>query len=177
MTRTLRHDLSIPEEIDGSVRFDDVLEKLKVKFLLIFCSRQSLLGWVLWQEEERRRGFNTAWILILWIKFCTWEQFMDIQENISLIHCCKTLYCYRMTSPSTSTTSGTPSRCIPLFKVDWFREDEATGRTCSQCSSRLWTRLTFNLIKEKLNTIWINPQSHRTNTLRDLIAIRYFGAI
>ena len=32
MTRTLRHDSSIPEEIDGAVKFDDPIEKLKVKF-------------------------------------------------------------------------------------------------------------------------------------------------
>ena len=43
-------------------------------------------------------------------------QFKDIQENISLIHYCKTIYCYRMTLPSTSTTSGTPTRSTPLFK-------------------------------------------------------------
>ena len=32
MTRTLRHEASIPREIDGAVNFDDSLEKLKVKF-------------------------------------------------------------------------------------------------------------------------------------------------
>ena len=32
MTRTLRHDSSIPRESDGAVRFDDLIEKLKVKF-------------------------------------------------------------------------------------------------------------------------------------------------
>ena len=45
-------------------------------------------------------------------------QFKDTQEKNSLIHYSKTLYCYQMTSPSTSTTSGSPTRCIPLFKVD-----------------------------------------------------------
>ena len=90
---------------------------------------------------------------------------------------CKTIYCCRMTLPSTSTTSGTPTRCIPLFKVDWSQVEKATEGTDSQCSSRQWTRWTFNLIKEKLNTICTNPESHRTNTLGDLIAIQYFGAI
>ena len=32
MTRTLRHNASIPREIDGAVKFDDLIEKLKVKF-------------------------------------------------------------------------------------------------------------------------------------------------
>ena len=31
-TRTLRHEASIPRENDGAVKFDDVVEKLKVKF-------------------------------------------------------------------------------------------------------------------------------------------------
>ena len=79
-------------------------------------------------------------------------QFKDIQEKFSLIHFCKTIYCYRVTSPSTSTTSGTPTRCIPLLKVDWSLEEKASEGTDSQCSSQLWTRLTFNLIEEKLST-------------------------
>ena len=32
MTRTLRHEASIPREIDGAVKLDDLIEKLKVKF-------------------------------------------------------------------------------------------------------------------------------------------------
>ena len=33
MIRLLRHDASIPREDDGAVRFDDVIEKFKVKFV------------------------------------------------------------------------------------------------------------------------------------------------
>ena len=32
MTRTLRHDASIPREEDGAVRFDDLINKLKEEF-------------------------------------------------------------------------------------------------------------------------------------------------
>ena len=32
MTRTLRHEASIRREIDGAVKFDDLIEKLKVRF-------------------------------------------------------------------------------------------------------------------------------------------------
>ena len=32
MTRTLRHEASILREIDGAVKFDDLIEKLKVRF-------------------------------------------------------------------------------------------------------------------------------------------------
>ena len=31
MTRALRHEASIPRGIEGAVKFDDVIEKLKVK--------------------------------------------------------------------------------------------------------------------------------------------------
>ena len=38
-------------------------------------------------------------------------------------------------------------------------------------------RWKLNQIKEKVNTVWINPESHRTNTLGDLITIQYLGAV
>ena len=118
MTRTLRHDSPIPRDEDGVVRFDDLIEKVK-EILLVLCNGQSKLGLVLrHKEEERRKGFNTDRILIHPMNSCTSEQFKDTQEKISLIHYCKTMYCCQMTSPSTSATSGTPTRCTPLFKVD-----------------------------------------------------------
>ena len=99
------------------------------------------LGWILWQkEEERREDFNTAWILMRPINSCTSEQFKDIQEVISFIYHCKTMYCCRMTLPSTCTTSGTLSKCIPSSKVDWSHEGKVSEGTSSQCSSQPWTR-------------------------------------
>ena len=68
-------------------------------------------------------------------------------------------YSHRMTSPSTS------ARCTPLLKVDWSREEKAIEGIGSQCSLRQWIRQTLNLIREKLYTIWTNPESHCTNTL------------
>ena len=35
----------------------------------------------------------------------------------------RTMYCYQMTPPSTSTTSGTLTTCTPSSTVDWFREE------------------------------------------------------
>ena len=59
-TRTLRHESSIPREEDGAVRFDDLIEKLKEKLLVLYRG-QSKLRRILWhKEEERRKGFNTA---------------------------------------------------------------------------------------------------------------------
>ena len=47
----------------------------------------------------------------------------------------------------------------------------------SQCSSQPWIRQTFNLVEEKFNMIRTTPESHRTNTLGDLITTQYIGAI
>ena len=60
MTRTLWHEASNPQEIDGAVKFDDLIEKLKVKFADTL--QWTVSAWVnsLAKEEERRKGFNTA---------------------------------------------------------------------------------------------------------------------
>ena len=45
MTRTLRHEASIPREIDGAVKFDDFTEKLKVEFAdTLQCTYSQYLG-------------------------------------------------------------------------------------------------------------------------------------
>ena len=72
-------------------------------------------GYQLWQKEEgRRKDFNLVWIQTLPINSCTFEQFKDIQEKVSLFLRCKTMYCYRKDLPSTSATSGT--RTISIRK-------------------------------------------------------------
>ena len=58
------------------------------------------------KEEDKRKCFSTAWTLFLPNVSCISEQSRDIQEVLSLILHCKTMYCYRTTSPSTSTTPG-----------------------------------------------------------------------
>ena len=60
MTRTMRQEASIPREIDGAVKFDDLIEKLKVEFADTL--QWTVSTWyILWQnEEEGRRGFNAA---------------------------------------------------------------------------------------------------------------------
>ena len=44
MIRLLRHDETIPREDDGAVRFDDLIEKFKVKF--DGASQWSLDDWI-----------------------------------------------------------------------------------------------------------------------------------
>ena len=79
-------------------------------------------------EEDQRKGFNTAWTLTLPNISCISEQFKDIQEVISLILHCKTMYCCPMTSPSTSTTSGTLMVCTPSLKVDSSQKEQASKK-------------------------------------------------
>ena len=85
-----------------------------------------------------------------------------------ILHC-KTMYCYRMTLQSTSTTSETLSKCTPLSKVDWSKKEKASEGTCNQSSSQPWTRCTLGKIWQKFNTICTN-----TNTLGELITIQFF---
>ena len=51
---------------------------------------------------------------------CISEQPRDIQEELSMILHCKTVYYYRTTSLITSTTSGTLTTCTPSSWVDWL---------------------------------------------------------
>ena len=97
------------------------------------------------KEEVRRSGFNTAWTLILPNISGISEQSRDIQEVLSFILHCKTVYCCRMTSPSTSTTSGTLTTCTPSSSVDWFGKEEVLKGTGSQCFSQPWTHASQDL--------------------------------
>ena len=150
---------------------------VQVKVLRVLRNGQLKLGPLSWQkEEDRRKGFSTAWTLILPIISCISEQSKDTQEVLSLILLCKTMHCCRMTSPSTSTTSGTLTTCTPS-RVDWFREEEVSKGTNSQCFSQPWTRCTPIKISKKFNTIWTNPESRCTKTLGEFTTIQYIGTI
>ena len=50
MTRLLRHDQTVPREIDGAVLFDEVLEVCRKKKSL--RNGQFTNGYQLWQKEE-----------------------------------------------------------------------------------------------------------------------------
>ena len=52
-------------------------------------------GCQFWQKvEDKRKDFNIAWIRTIPINSCSFEQFKDVQEVQSILHC-KTMYCYR----------------------------------------------------------------------------------
>ena len=76
------------------------------KSSMVLRNGYSTIGYPFWQkEEEPRKGFNIVWTLTLPSTSCISEQSRDIQEVISLILHCKTMYCCQRTSPSTSITS------------------------------------------------------------------------
>ena len=84
MIRLLRHNPSISREDNGAVRFDDFKAKID--------------GTSQWPTHD--------WITFLAKGGGPKKRFQyDIQEVISLILHCKTMYCCRRTSPSTFTTS------------------------------------------------------------------------
>ena len=118
------------------------------------------------RRRDRRRGFNTAWTPILQNISCISEQSRAIQEVLWLIIHCRTMYCCWMTSPSTSTTSGTLTTCTPFSRTDWFQEEEVSKGTGSQCFAQLWTRCTPVKIWKKFNTIWTPRITVYKNTWR-----------
>ena len=134
--RLLRHEETIPREGDGAVRFDDLIEKFKAKF--DGTSQWSIEAWITFlakgggPKERFQYCLNpNSSKLLLYLR-----AIQDIQEVLSLILHCKTMYCCRMTLPSTSTTSGTQMKSTPLSKVDSSWEEEASERIGSQCSSQ-----------------------------------------
>ena len=164
----LRHDDTVHREDDGAVRFDDLAEKFKAKF---DGTSQWYIG--AWITFLATRGATEEEVSILfepWF-FPTFPLFpsnpTDIQEVLSLIQHCKTMYCCRMTSPSTSTTSGTLTTCTPSSRADWFQEERVSKGTGRQCSSQP-TGCTPIKIWKKFSTIWINPESQCTKILGEL---------
>ena len=122
VTRTLRHDSSILRESDGVVKFDDLIEKLKVKFA-------GTLQWTVsaWVKSLAKGGGHTS------------EPFKDIQGIILLIHYGRTMYRYRMTLPSTSTTSGTLTHmfvrthnCASKTGRPWLLRNDRSTRAVSR---------------------------------------------
>ena len=111
MIRLLRHDETIPREDDGAARFDDLIEEFVVKF-----------------------GGTSQWTVHAWITFSAkgggpkkrFQYCLNPNSSKTLGHSgghrvdptLQEMYCCRVTSPSTSTTTGTLMNCTPSLKVD-----------------------------------------------------------
>ena len=95
MIRSLRHDPSIPREDDGEVRFNDIEEKFKAKF--DGTSQWPINDWITCMAKgggpKKRFQYCSTPNSSKHIS-CISEQFKDVQEVISLILHCKTMYCY-----------------------------------------------------------------------------------
>ena len=99
------------------------------------------------------------------INACTSEQFRDIKGVLSLFRCCKTVVL--LPEDFTEYIYHIVNAFEMHSLIKWTLSKSTKGRI----------RWTFNLIKEKLNTIWTNPESHRSNILGKFTAIHFFGAI
>ena len=107
MIRLLRHDDTVHREDDGAARFDDLIEKFKVKFGR--TSQWTDDAWTSFLAKGRRTETKVSVLLqtlILPNISCISEESRDIQEVLSLILHCKTMYCFQNDLLSTSTTSG-----------------------------------------------------------------------
>ena len=105
MIRLLRHDQSVPREDDRAVRFDDIMEEFKKKF--DGALQWSINDWIpiLAKGGGPKKRFQYCLNPNSSRHFLYFRAIQDIQEVISLILNCKTLYCYQRASLSTSTTS------------------------------------------------------------------------
>ena len=119
MIRLLRHDDTVHREHDGAVKVDDLAEKFKANFDA--TSQWSIEAWTTFLAKGGRpkKSFQCCLNPYSSKHFLFFSgQSRDIQEVLWLILHCKTMYCCRMTSPSTSTTSGTFKTCTPSPKAD-----------------------------------------------------------
>ena len=135
-----------------------------------------MIGKIAWEEEEERRtGFNIAWILLRPVGSCTSDQFKDIQEVLSLILHCKTVYCYRMTFAEYVYHNGSAFEMHSIIKSGLITGGKSLRKGGqSVFFTAVSPMCVLDKIWKKLNTIWTNPESHRTNTLGELITIQFF---
>ena len=101
MTRTLQHDSSILRDEDGPVRFDDLIKKFKEKFAGTLQWTVKTWATSLAKGGGEKEGFQCCLNPYSSNEFLYFRAIQGHSGEKSLIHCCKTLYCYRMTSPST----------------------------------------------------------------------------
>ena len=118
MIRLLRHDETVHREDDGAVRFDDLAEKFKAKFA--GTSQWSIEAWTTVQAKGGgpKKRFQYCLNPNSSEHFLYFRAIRDIQEVLSLILHCETMYCCWVTSPSTSTTSETHTTCTPSSRAD-----------------------------------------------------------
>ena len=105
MIRLLRHNPSISREDNGAIRFDDIMEEFKAKF--DGTSQWPTYDWItfLAQGGGPKKRFQYCLNPNSSKHFVYFRAIQGHSEVISFILHCKTLYCCRRTSPSTSTIS------------------------------------------------------------------------
>ena len=117
--------------------------------------------------EDKRKGFNIAWIRAILINSCTFEQFKEIQEIMLLILHCKTMYCRRQ------------RKRIEVNSEPWCdsREESVSEWADKLCSSQLWIRWIIKMVWVKPYATCQKQDLRHTKILGNTFRIQYVGAI
>ena len=94
-----------------------------------------------------------------------------------LILHCKTMCCFRMTSPSTSTTSGTLTTCTPSSRADWVLEEKVSRGDRQSVFFRAVNPMYANQDPEGVQYDLDKPDLRCTKILGESTKIQYIGAI
>ena len=133
VSKLVRHDESVQE--DGAVRFDELASIFRSEF--DGTSHCPIRAWI----SFLAKGGGQTKSFLHCLNPNSSEHFLYFRaiqghsgSTLVDILPCNTTYCYRTTSLSTSTTSGTLTTCTPSSSVDQFGEDKVEKGTGSQCS-------------------------------------------
>ena len=162
MIRLPRHDQNIPQETDGAVKYEDIVEE--------FNNVHSMIWFLFWQNDvEPRKVFNIDWILTLPATSCTSEQFKDIQEIMLLILSCKFCWVH-----------------LPRRECQWsaFNDWKWLDPTRTKSQTKKTIRVLHNtdsdgrwMVWRKLHATWPSQGALHLQILGNLIRIQYIGAI
>ena len=173
MISLLRHDPSVLPEEDKAVEFSILTPMFRSE--LTSSQHRSIRTWLNYLLKGRR-DCSIVWMHTLLIPSFNFEQFKAILKvHISILHC-KTTYCHRMTSPSTSTTLEAPTIRTRSFNRNWFRVAKTSRKRDMRCSLRPWTQCS-SIIFVKGITTWRSPGLQCTNTIGKYTKIQCIGVI
>ena len=115
MTRTLRHETSSTRRRSSEIRRSD--QQIEgINWWLYFAVDSQYLGEFFGKRRRRKNRFSILLESSNKIRYFRAIQGHSGEKNVDPL--LQDNFLLPVNSPSTSTTSGTPARCIPSFKVD-----------------------------------------------------------
>ena len=117
--------------------------------------------------EDRSKGFNIAWIRTILITSYTFEQFQDIQEGLSILHC-KTMYCYQKDFTEFFRMSETEKNRVQQWIMVWFKGESVSELADILYSSLLWIRRMVKMTEGKLHATCHKQESAHTKNFETL---------